>query len=161
MANHNVYRPRGFGPESMWLQLTRAALWLVSRPFVWFYRLGNLIFDFKARGSANNLTRLTQEVESDYGFLFDEFGGKIVPEQSSGNPSFDWAILVIDVKGLLVKAVRDRGFTEWYISLNDSKHPWEPLNQVLERILPDKDANYSMYRALKEHLPDIERTLSD
>ncbi len=75
--------------EALFLVL-RAVLWLVTRPFVLSYRIADLIFDLDKKAAANNLERLVKEVQSDLGYLFIKYGGRIVPELSSGSPSFDW-----------------------------------------------------------------------
>jgi hypothetical protein len=133
-------------------------------PVIWLfkglYRLGDLLFDLDKRGANSNLARLTREIEGDYDYLFSEFGGHIVPEQASGNPSFDWASVVVELNSVLLRASRDRGYTDWYITAKGSRYRWQPLDPLCRKLATDPGATLSMYRALKDHLPELEKNLT-
>jgi hypothetical protein len=160
-----AYRPtfherRSAGKWPTPLQVSISAIWVISRPFVWLYRLANLIFDLDARGAASNLKRLTKEVESDCDFLFSKYGGRIVPELSSGSPSFDFATVVVEVRSLQLRAIRDRGFTSWEVTSSKSPDPWQSLEQVCRRFAPKEGSLPSTFHVLIDHLPEIEYLLA-
>lgn len=142
------------------IQIVIPAVWLVSRPIVWLYRLANLIFRLDERGAASNLKRLTKEVESDCDYLFSEYGGRIVPELSSGSPSFDFASVVVEVRSLQLRASRDRGFTSWEITSSNSSDPWQSLERVCQRFAPKDGPSPSTFHLLVDHLPEIEQFLA-
>jgi hypothetical protein len=139
------------------LQVATPAIWLVSRPFVWLYRITDLIFDLDARGAASNLRRLTKEVESDCDHLFRKYGGRIVPELSGGSPSMDFASVVVEVRSLQLRASRDRGYTSWEITSPESREPWQSLELVCQRFAPMEGFSPSPLSQLADHLPEIEQ----
>lgn len=140
------------------LQVSRLGLWLLSRPFVWTYSLFNQIFRLDQRGAVSNLKRLKEEVESEFGDMFSIFGGRIVPELSSGSPYFDFATVVVEVRSLQLKATRDRGFTSWEVSSRTS--PWQPLEIVCQRFVPHNSSSQSPSKLLREHFFEIEKILA-
>ncbi len=158
MANRPTYRQqRNSGMWPILFQVARPAIWLLTRPFVWFYRIANLIFHLDQRGAASNLKRLTEEVESECDYLFSKYGGRLVPELSNGSPSFDFATVVVEVKSLYLRATRDRGFTDWEITAPASRYPWQPLELVCQRFEPENGRQSSTLRLLVDHLPEIEQ----
>jgi hypothetical protein len=158
MADRPTYRQqRSSGMWPIWFQVARPAIWLLTRPFVWFYRIADLIFDLDERGAASNLKRLTEEVESDCDYLFSKYGGRIVPELSSGSPYFDFASVVVEVRSLQLRATRDRGFTNWEITSPASRYPWQPLELVCQRFAPENSRPSSTLRLFVDHLPEIEQ----
>jgi hypothetical protein len=143
------------------IEVERAALWLLTRPFVWSYRITDRVFDLDKRGAATNLKRLMEEVESDCGYLFSKYGGRIVPELSSGSPSFDFATVVVEVRSLQLRATRDRGFTEWEITAPASPYPWQPLGLVCQRFASESGRRpSSTFGLLADHLPEIEQLVA-
>ena len=138
-------------------QITRVGLWILSRPFVWTYRIFDRIFGLDQRGAASNLKRLRQEVESDCEGLFSTYGGGVVPELSRGSPRNDFACVVVEVRSLQLRATRDRSYTSWEISSRTS--PWEPLEDLCEKLAP-KNQIHSPWRFLNEHLLEIEQVLA-
>jgi hypothetical protein len=158
MANRPTHHQRR--NSSIWptlLQVTRPPIWLLTRPFVWFYRVADLIFDFDKRGAASNLKRLTEEVESECDYLFSKYGGRLVPELSNGYPSFDFASVVVEVRSLQLRATRDRGLTSWEVTAPASRYPWQPLELVCQRFAPEKGSPLSTIQLLVDHLPEIEQ----
>ena len=161
MAYRTTYRQgRGPGKWPTVAQTVRPAIWLVSRPFVWLYRLANLLFKLDERGAASNLKRLTKEVESDCDYLFSKYGGRIVPELSSGSPYMDFATVVIEVRSLQLRAIRDRGFTSWEITPSNSRGPWQSLELVCRNFAPKEGFPPSTFHLLVDHLPEIEQLLA-
>jgi hypothetical protein len=159
MANRPTYcqqRNSGMWPPIL-LQAARLAIWLLSRPFVWFYRIADLIFDLDKRGAASNLKRLTEEVESECDYLFSKYGGRVVPELSNGSPAMDFATVVVEVKSLHLRATRDRGFTGWEITAPASRYPWQPLELVCQRFAHENGRPSSTFRLLVDHFPEIEQ----
>lgn len=136
-----------------------ALLWLISRPFVWLYQGIDLVFDLKKRGAASNLKRLSKEVESECADLFRRYGGRIVPERSSGHPAMDFATVEVVVGSLQLRAIRDRGFTGWEISTAGSGDPWQPLDAVCQRFAPDSVWMPASMQLLVEHFREIELSL--
>src|ERR1700730_1595218 len=62
MADRPTYRQhRNSGMWPKLFQVARPAIWLLTRPFVWFNRIADLIFDLDERGAASNLKRLTEK----------------------------------------------------------------------------------------------------
>jgi hypothetical protein len=158
MVNRPTYHQQR--KSGTWLAVSRFALWLLARPFVWTYRITDRIFDLDKRGAARNLKRLREEVESDCGHLFSKYGGRIVPELSSGSPHFDCASVVVEVRSLQLRASRDRGFTDWEITAAASRYPWQPLGPVCLRFASDNGRPSSTFRLLADHLPEIEQLLA-
>jgi hypothetical protein len=156
MAYQAPRRTSGGLPASV--QFSRLGLWLLSRPFVWTYNLLNLVFRLDQRGAASNLKRLKEEVESECADMFSIFGGRIVPELSSGLPYFDFATVVVEVRSLQLKATRDRGFTSWEVSSRTS--PWEPLEIVCQRFAPHNSSPQSPFKLLSDHFSEIEKLLA-
>jgi hypothetical protein len=130
-------------------------LWLVSRPFVWSYRIADRVFAFDKSGAAANLKRLIEEVKSDCDQVFRAYGGRVLPECSEGSPYMDFATVVVEVRSLQLRASRDRGFTTWQISSPGSRYPWQPLDLVCQQFAPNERLN-STFRLLRDHLPQIE-----
>ena len=158
MVNQAQYIQRRKSPMwAVFFQVVRAALWLVTRPFVWSYRIADRIFDLDKKAAASNLERLVNEVQSDLGYLFIRYGGRIVPELSSGSPSFDWASVVVEVRSLQLRASRDRGGTAWQITAPASRYPWQPLELVCQRFAPANGRPSSTIGLLVDHLPEIEQ----
>jgi hypothetical protein len=132
---------------------------LIYVPLRFLYRGANLIFHLDARGAASNLRELRQEIEEQYGFLFSEHGGRVLDEQSKGHPSFDWASVVIQLDRLYVRASRDRGYTDWYVSPDATSRSWISLGLVLKKIAPTLGSPCSEYQGLRFHLREIEDVL--
>jgi hypothetical protein len=138
------------------------SIWIlrvISFPFRLLYRVLNRIFDLDRRGAESNLRRLTREVENQYDFLFSEHGGRILPELSSGDPAMDFATVVIELSDLYVRAMRDRGYTQWFVSLNGAEHSWKSLDPILKKISPPESLPYSEYQGLRFHLSEIQQLL--
>lgn len=110
--------------------------------------------------AASNLRRLTKEVEDQYGFLFTEDGARVVPESSNGYSAMDFATVVLQLSHLYLRAVRDRGHTNWYASLDGSESSWQRLDLILKTThQPQPLPYYSDDELLRHHLPEIERLL--
>jgi hypothetical protein len=153
-------RPQGAGKWSILIQALRPAIWLFSRPFVWLYAFGNVLFNLDQRGAASNLKRLTKEVESDCDYLFTKYGGRIVPELSSGSPYMDFATVVVAVRSLQLRAIRDRGYTSWEITSSASRDSWQSLERVCRTFAPKLGSPPSTFHLLVDHLPEIEQLLA-
>jgi hypothetical protein len=127
----------------------------VARPAIWFftrlYRIANRIFDLDKRGAARNLRRLTKEVESECDCLFRKYGARVVPELSSGMSSFDWATVVVEVRSLQLRALRDRGPLTWQITAPTSRYSWQPLEIVCQRFTSE-NGRPSSITVLANHL---------
>jgi hypothetical protein len=109
----------------------------LSAPIVFLYRLVDRTFDLSGRAAKRNLSNLTREVQTKYGFLFSKFGGRILANESSGAPSMDHASLVIEVRSLCLQASRDRGETSWSVCALGSPNSWQQLEIVLNRMRLD------------------------
>jgi hypothetical protein len=159
MVKRPTYRQQR--KSGIWPLVSQFALWLLTRPFVWAYRIADLAFDFDKRGAASNLKRLSEEVEFDCGPLFAKYGGRIVPELSSGSPSLDYATVVVEVRSLQLRATLERGYTDWEITAPASPHPWDSLEQVCRRFARNSVRSSSTFQLLVDHLPEIERDYAD
>jgi hypothetical protein len=135
----------------------RSAVWLLAQPFIWLYRAADLIFDLDKRGSARNLRRLREEVESECAYLLSKYGGRVVTELSHGSPSFDFASVVVEVRSLQLRATRDRGVTGWEVTAPASDYPWQPLDLVCQSFSSENGRPPSNLRLLVDHLPEIEQ----
>jgi len=133
---------------------------LIFGPLLALYRLANRVFHLDERAAASNLRRLTREVEHQYDFLFSELGGRVVPELSSGSPQMDFATVVIQLHDIYLRALRDRGYTNWYASPNGADNRWQRLDLIFKKTAPPEDLPYySDYDLLRFHLRDIEKVL--
>jgi hypothetical protein len=126
------------------------------RLFAWLYRFADSIFHLKEKGAARNLKRLTSETESDCKYLFEMYGGRVVPELSSGSPYFDFASVMVEVRSLWLRATRDRGTTEWEITSRSSGSPWYPLESVCQKFASKDSHLSSTLRVLYDHFLEIE-----
>jgi hypothetical protein len=120
------------------------------------YRALDSLFDLDRRAADRNLGKLIGYVYARYGFLFERFGGKVVPELSAGDPSMDFATVVIEVKSLYLMAASDRGSIDWSVSTKRSAQGWYPLAVFAPKL---KAGTTDSYRLLSEHLPEIEHLM--
>jgi hypothetical protein len=126
----------------------------------WVHRAVNGIFNLERRGAESDLRRLRREVIDQYGFLFSEHGGRILPQLSQAVTNLDWATVVVQVNRIYLRASRDREKTDWHVSLNDQMGPWYRLDQILKKIQPSNNLSHaSDHDALRYHLPEIEQIL--
>jgi hypothetical protein len=125
------------------------------------YRLVDSIFDLDQRARDSNLRSLPHDLERDYGFLFTEYKGRILPEHSYAEPSMDQAVVEIEVGTILLRATHDRGYIDWEITSNDSRSHWQSLDQLCRRISPSDTSRYSMYLVLKHNFSAIEKLVTD
>lgn len=137
-------------------RVPHTVIWLLSKPIVWSYRFISFIFQLDRRGAESNLRRLREEVEIQCADLFARYGGRIVPELSSGLPSFDFASVVVEVRSVLLRATRDRASTDWSITSSTSDLPWQPLESVCKRFAAQSSRYASSFGVLFDHLPEIE-----
>lgn len=128
-------------------------------PLIWGYRILDRVFGLKRRGAKANLRRLLNEVRKDHGFLLEKLGGQIVDEESEGSPSFDQATVVIRIQSIKVRATRDRGFTDWYVTPGYQPNDWLPLMGVLKQ-LGFWQTPYSETILLARHFDQITQFLS-
>ena len=160
MTSRLMFKPqRGNRNSPASLQMSRLSLWLLSRPFVWSYRAANRIFQLDKRSATRNLKRLKEDVEYDCKDLLQTYGGRILPELSTGSPFMDFASVVIKVRSLQLRATRDRGDTSWEISSRNSS--WQPLDLVCQRFASENIRLISSPQILCEHLPQIEQFLEE
>jgi hypothetical protein len=134
---------------------------MLSRPFVWTYRLANTVLNFEQSDAKRNRDRLIEEVYSECGCLFDRYGGRVVPELSRGSQVNDSAYVVVEVRSLQLRATRDRGFTDWEITAPSSSKSWDGLETVCERYRTEDDRFATPMRILADHMDEIERSLAD
>ena len=156
MTNHRTSRQRnGSRVLALGARITTPVVWLVSRPFVWSYRIADRLFALDKRGAAANLSQLIEEVKSDCDEVFRVYGGRVLPAMSKGSPNMDFATVVVEVRSLQLQASRDRGSTTWQITSPGSPYPWQPLDLVCQQFAPNEGV-YSTFRLLRDHLPQIE-----
>ena len=156
MANYPTSRQRnGSKALALGVRFIVRVVWLVSRPFVWSYRIAEGMFALDQRGAAANLKQLIEEVKSDCDEIFRTYGGRVLSEISKGEPSMDFATVVVEVRSLQLRAYRDRGSTTWQIASPGSRYSWQPLDFVCQQFAPNEGL-YSTFRLLRDHLPQIE-----
>jgi hypothetical protein len=156
MANYPTSRQRnGSKALALGVRFIAPVVWLVSRPFVWSYRIAEGIFALDQRGAAANLKQLIKEVKSDCDEIFRTYGGRVLPEMSKGEPSMDFATVVVEVRSLQLRASRDRGSTTWQITSPGSRYSWQPLDLVCQQLAPNEGL-CSTFRLLRDHLPQVE-----
>jgi hypothetical protein len=156
MANNPTSRQRnGSKVLALGIRFIAPVVWLVSRPFVWSYRIADRVFALHKSGAAANLNQLIEEVKSDCDEVFRTYGGRVLPEVSKGEPYMDFATVVVEVRSIQLRAYRDRGSTTWQITSPGSRYSWQPLDLVCQQFAPTKGL-YSTFRLLRDHLPQIE-----
>jgi hypothetical protein len=122
-------------------------------------RLFGRFFDLDRRGAESDLRQLRREVIDQYGFLFSEHGGRILPQLSQAVTNLDWATVIVQVNRIYLRVSRDGENTDWHVSLNDQMGPWYRLDQLLKKIRPNNLPCATNDDALRYHLPEIEQIL--
>ncbi len=138
--------------------------WILGPLFkriAWLYRQADRVFALNERGANRNLARLVSQVKSEYDFLFSKYGGRILEDESSGAPSMDHAIVVIAVRSLRLRAIRDRGETYWQVTSATKPESWQRFDEAVCRINPNFiDVSYSRAGNLNKFLPEVEKVVS-
>jgi len=140
--------------------ITAEILVALFRPIIavckFTYRALDSLFHLDRRAADRNRRKLVRYVYARYAFLFERFGGKVIPELSEGAPTMDFATVVIEVKSLYLMASTDRGSIDWSVSTKQSDRGWCPLAVFAPKL---KASTTDSYRLLSEHLAEIERLI--
>jgi len=96
--------------------------------------------DFVFRGrnvrlSMEDEQRLATEIQRDLAFLFDEYRGRIVPDESVKHPQpFDFAFVIIALDDLLFRFFRGRASLEVWVAPKAAPNEWGELQWVLSML---------------------------
>ena len=131
----------------------------VVMAFRFAYRLADWLFDLDRRAARSNLNGLIRELERDYSFLFFPWGAHVLPEQSHGEPTMDFATVVLELPSIMLRATRDRGNIDWEVSLKSTESPWESLQLIVTRIRPE--ASMTLRHVLENHRAEMEWLLAN
>jgi hypothetical protein len=152
---------RKYGSVRFVVKLLYPLLLPIALLFKYFYRVADLLFNLDKRAASSHLAKLTREIEQNYSFLFSEYGGRIIPELSGGDPSFDWAFVVLEIGDLRLRAVRDKGSTDWYITSKTRDSSWQQLDTLCRKLASKPEQNNPTFWIFRNHLSEIEAILAD
>ena len=79
--------------------------------------------------------RFTNEIRESMAFLFTEYGGRLVPNDSEPPPYFDWAKVTLNVGGLFFMFTRDHGIVGVHVAPKHAPNSWLELSAVLTAII--------------------------
>jgi hypothetical protein len=79
--------------------------------------------------------RLAQEIRSNLSFLFDDYGARIVPDETLKHPRpFDYAVVIVSLDELSFRFIRGRGEFRVQVVPNRTPSVWEDLPLVLAMV---------------------------
>lgn len=130
-------------------------------PPVWILgKLSGAVFNpGLVRNSKKREDQLVLTVREDFAFLFDEYGGRVVPDEGVKHPrSFDYAIVVAvpDDLPFRLRFIRGRGELRIQVASNSSPNAWEEFPSILDLIDPDNPRQHTFIS-----LPDSARVLRE
>jgi hypothetical protein len=121
-------------------RFTRWAVLEVFRPFVLAGNLLGKVWRVMFAGRDLELSRtreedLAKEIRAHVPFLFENYQGRIVPDETVKHPQpFDFASVVVGVDNFLVRFFRGRGDLRVHIAQNRKPLEWHELHVVLSVI---------------------------
>jgi hypothetical protein len=78
---------------------------------------------------------LANEIQQHLGFLFQEYGGRIIPNTGiKFPPGFDYAIVTVEAGELLFRFVRGRGDLDVQIATKANTNDWHDVSLVIGAI---------------------------
>jgi hypothetical protein len=72
-----------------------------------------------------------KEIRVSLGFLFDQFGGQVVPNLRKYPPVADYAVVTVAVQTVLLRFMRGRGEFRVDIAPTDSPNAWQEVGEAL------------------------------
>jgi hypothetical protein len=113
--------------------------------------------------------RFTSEIRESMAFLFSEYGGHLVPNDSEPPPYFDWAKVTLNAGGIFFMFTRDHGIVGVHVAPKDAQNCWLELSAVLTAIVVGDDAEREVELArlptiavwLKPEMPRLKDALSE
>lgn len=106
---------------------------------------------------------LLQDVQGSLSFLFEEYGGRVIPSDDVPfPPGFDYAFVTVSLGGFLLRFVRGRGELGVCLAPEFARSDWQELPIVLNVIMK-KDGTqpgeiqdlWDVARELRPHMRDL------
>jgi hypothetical protein len=89
--------------------------------------------------------KLTEQIEREFSFLFDEHKAKIIPNERTGDRMLaGWSVVTLSVEGLLLRFVPWRDTRQVHIASEHLPIEWQDLSAILNAIDPDNSHNHSI-----------------
>lgn len=95
--------------------------------------------------------QLAQDICDEMPFLFNEYGGKIIPNQGVPfPPGFDYAVVTMAISELRFRFVRGRGDLDVYVSSTHEPEVWRNVLLVISSVEGPDDLRYSAFISLRD-----------
>jgi hypothetical protein len=103
--------------------------WLLERSYDIFFKWS----DYRLSQEAER--RLVLEIRATLSFLFDDYGGEIMSDDTLRNPRpSDYAVLVVSLTDFRLRFIRGRGELRAQVASIGKPHSWEDVQLVLATI---------------------------
>src|SRR5437660_8950399 len=112
----------------------------------------SLLFGWLDRKTAkDNQNRFANEIRAELPFLFNELGGRIIPNEGVRfPPGFDYAIVTIQAADLFFKFIRGRGDLDIYVASRNVPKEWHDVLLVVRTMEDPDDMRYSSFIFLRD-----------
>lgn len=113
------------------------------------------------RLAQKNQEILAASVKAELPFLFNEYGGVIIPNQGVPfPPGFDYAIVTVEVGDTLFRFIRGRGDLDVRVAAKSDVTDWHDVTLVISAIEVPEDMKRKSFLSLSDFAPLLRRNMS-
>jgi hypothetical protein len=138
---------------------------LVRPPLMVLGFIAKAVYSLFLGRADKRLAQKTQEVlaasvKAELPFLFNEFGGVIIPNEGVPfPPGFDYAIVTVEVGELLFRFIRGRGDLDVRVAAASAATDWRDVTLVISAIEDPEDMKRKSFLSLSDFAPLLRRNM--
>jgi len=112
----------------------------------------SLVFGWLDRKMARDQqNRFANEIRMELPFLFNELGGRIIPNEGVRfPPGFDYAIVTIELRDLFFRFIRGRGDLDVYVAPGNVPKEWHDVLLVIRTMEDPDDMRHASFIFLRD-----------
>ena len=122
------------------------AIRFVAKPFY------SLLFGWLDRKTARDRqNRFAREIGAELPFLFKDYGGHVIPNEGVRFlPGFDYAVVTVELCGLVFRFIRGRGDLDIYVASRTALKEWHNVLLVIRAMEDPDDMRYTGFIFLRD-----------